>query len=130
MHTLHTTMTLAKLHPAPTAATIIATSRPHPLVALYTHTLASPYLADPPARTQAQPSAELVRKRGGRDTRPRSPQRPRPRPRPLCAVLLKQLRPLKARDAWNLSVTPWCASRHCLVFLMPAQPGDPSCCLS
>jgi hypothetical protein len=28
----------------------------------------------------------------------------------------------KTRDAWTLSPTPWCASRHCLVFLMPAQP--------
>ena len=36
----------------------------------------------------------------------------------------------KARDAWNLTVKPWCASRHFLVFLMPAQPKDPSCCLS
>ena len=36
---------------------------------------------------------------------------------------------LKARDAWNLSPTPWWASRHCLVFLRPAQPRDPSCCL-
>ena len=36
---------------------------------------------------------------------------------------------LKARDAWNLSSTPWWASRHCLVFLTPEQPRDPSCCL-
>ena len=31
---------------------------------------------------------------------------------------------LKAHDAWNLSLIPWCASRQCLVFMMAATPGN------